>query len=287
MYRVCPSTVIRCLPPRRRPPRPSLATSRKQRPSFELLCELVFRPLAHLVVVALLPLRVPPPAVVGAATVDRPRRGGRARRAGHLVVAAILLQVKTVLDNADGQLARASGRVSVLGRYLDSESDLLVDAALFVGARLSDAAARARRGSRSSCSRSCSAPTSTWSCSTGASAARRARRARATGCGRGARAHLRRRLRAAGPADRAGSSRRRLRGRSAEARLAYHDRGTLLVLANFGLSTQLAVLGLCLALGHPAAYLWVVLACGAVARPAGAAARAAGEPATYDAVNGK
>ena len=35
---------------------------------FELLCELVFRPLAHLVVLALLPLRVPPPAVVLAAT---------------------------------------------------------------------------------------------------------------------------------------------------------------------------------------------------------------------------
>src|SRR5437868_3137236 len=112
--------------------RPSLRDSRKQRPPacYELLCERVFRPLSHAVVLALLPLRVPPPAVVlaGAAT-------GLAAAAelwrGHLIVAAILLQVKTLLDNADGQLARAAGRESVFGRYLDSESDLLVDAALF------------------------------------------------------------------------------------------------------------------------------------------------------------
>ena len=37
-----------------------------------------------------------------------------------------------MLDNADGQLARAAQRVSVLGRYLDSESDLLVNGALFI-----------------------------------------------------------------------------------------------------------------------------------------------------------
>ena len=47
------------------------------------------------------------------------------------MLAAVLLQVKTVLDGADGQLARALDQVTVLGRYLDSESDLLVNAALF------------------------------------------------------------------------------------------------------------------------------------------------------------
>jgi hypothetical protein len=41
---------------------------------------------------------------------------------------------------------------------------------------------------------------------------------------------------------------------------AYHDRLTLTVLANLGLSTQLAVLGLLLALGRPQVYLWLVLA---------------------------
>jgi hypothetical protein len=47
-------------------------------------------------------------------------------------------------------------------------------------------------------------------------------------------------------------------------RRAYHDRTTLSVLANFGLSTQLAVLGICLVAGRPSAYFWVVLACGIV-----------------------
>ena len=41
-----------------------LARSRKERPSFEILCELVYRPLANFVVAVLLPLRTPPPAVV-------------------------------------------------------------------------------------------------------------------------------------------------------------------------------------------------------------------------------
>ena len=98
----------------------------------ERLCEVLFRPAAHVVVRALLPLRVPPPAVVllGAAAGVA---GAVELARGHLVVAALLVQLKTVLDNADGQLARLSGRVTLLGRYLDSESDLLVNAALFAG----------------------------------------------------------------------------------------------------------------------------------------------------------
>ena len=108
-----------------------LARSRKPRQGKDLLCEWVFRPLAHLVVLALLPLRVPPPAVVlagagvglaGAVEIGRHQ----------FLAAALLLQLKTVLDNADGQLARLSGRVTAFGRYLDSESDLVVNAALFV-----------------------------------------------------------------------------------------------------------------------------------------------------------
>jgi hypothetical protein len=55
---------------------------------------------------------------------------------------------------------------------------------------------------------------------------------------------------------------RRLARAGAAGRLAYHDRWTVAVIANLGLSTQLAALGLCLALGRPAAYLWLVLACG-------------------------
>jgi archaetidylinositol phosphate synthase len=95
-----------------------------------VLCEYLFRPLAQAVVLALAPLRVPPPAVVlvGAGT---GLAGAVELGRGHLIVAALLVQLKTVLDNADGQLARLTRRVTLLGRYLDSECDLVVDAALF------------------------------------------------------------------------------------------------------------------------------------------------------------
>jgi hypothetical protein len=43
--------------------------------------------------------------------------------------------------------------------------------------------------------------------------------------------------------------------------LDYIDRVAVTVLANFGLTTQLAVLGICLAIGRPALYLWLVLGC--------------------------
>jgi archaetidylinositol phosphate synthase len=94
------------------------------------VCEKVFRPLAHPLVLLFVWLRVPPPAVVvaaGAAGIAGAVELGR----GSLIVAALLVQLKTLLDNADGQLARLTGRVSAFGRYLDSEVDLLVNFALF------------------------------------------------------------------------------------------------------------------------------------------------------------
>ena len=110
-----------------------LARSRKARLRQEWVCETVFRPLAHLVVVPAARLGVPPPAVVLASTAAG--LGGAFELArGHVVLAAVLVQLKTVLDNADGQLARLTGRVTVFGRYLDSECDLLVNAALFAAA---------------------------------------------------------------------------------------------------------------------------------------------------------
>lgn len=48
-----------------------------------------------------------------------------------LLAAALLLQLKTLLDNVDGGLARATGRVTEMGRYLDTLMDLLVNVALF------------------------------------------------------------------------------------------------------------------------------------------------------------
>jgi len=47
---------------------------------------------------------------------------------------------------------------------------------------------------------------------------------------------------------------------AAAARLAYHDPMTVTVLANLGMSTQLAAFGICVASGHPVAYVWLLLA---------------------------
>jgi archaetidylinositol phosphate synthase len=232
-----------------------LVPSRKQRPSFEVLCELVYRPLAHLVVLALLPLRVPPPAVVAASALVGIGGAVEIGR-GNLLLAALLLQVKTVLDNADGQLARASERVTAFGRYLDSESDLLVNAAIFVGlgrvtgewwlALLAFAVLtlvlsadfnlerlyRREQGEATEATTSVTGPTA-----------------------------LLARVYAVvyAPQDRLIEA---FVSRRAHGRASYDDRATLSILANFGLSTQLAALGICLALGHPAAYFWVVLGCG-------------------------
>ena len=74
----------------------------------EALCEAVFRPLAHVVVLASLPLRVPPPAVVLVSAACGIAGAVELAR-GHLLAAALLVQLKTVLDNADGQLARLTG----------------------------------------------------------------------------------------------------------------------------------------------------------------------------------
>ncbi len=113
-------------------PSVSSSTDAKQRRRArpELLAEVVFRPLARVVVGALLPLRVPPPAVVVANALAGFGAAYLVVR-GQLIGAALLLQLKTVLDNADGQLARRSGRTSALGRYLDTEADLLVNVVLF------------------------------------------------------------------------------------------------------------------------------------------------------------
>jgi len=78
----------------------------------------------------LLPLRTPPPVVVVAGLVAGLGAAIEIVR-GALLVAAALIVLKTVLDGADGALARASGRVTAFGRYLDSDCDLIVNAAVF------------------------------------------------------------------------------------------------------------------------------------------------------------
>ncbi len=239
-----------------------LQRSRKSRASTEIVCDYVFQPLAHLVVLALLPLRVSPPAVV-LANAGAGLSAAVAIARGNLLLGALLLQLKTVLDNADGQLARASGRVTAVGRYLDSESDLVVNAALFAALGLVTGEAWLPLVAFG---------VLTLVLSVDFNLERLYRREQ--GEEAGAMPHTQRAgavlARVYGvvyaPQDRlveafVESRLRRLEA-GAAARLAYHDTWTLSVLANFGLSTQLAVLGLCLGLGRPTAYLWLVLACG-------------------------
>lgn len=49
-----------------------------------------------------------------------------------LWLVAVLLWLKTILDNTDGGVARASGRVTGMGRYLDTVMDFWVNVALFL-----------------------------------------------------------------------------------------------------------------------------------------------------------
>ena len=235
-----------------------LARSRKLRPATEAVCEYVFRPLAHPVVLALLPLRVPPPAVVLAGTTVGLTAAAELAR-GHLVLAAILLQLKTILDNADGQLARASGRESAFGRYLDSLSDLLVNAAVFAAighvtgrpwlALAGFLALTLALSADFNLDRLYRAVHGIAFDATPVATGLGAVLARAYSVVYGTQDRLVERF----VAWREGSDVRTW--------LAYHDRATLGVLVNFGLSTQLAVLGVLLALGHPGAYCWVTLAC--------------------------
>jgi len=250
---------------------PPAGAAARRRLHPELLATAIFRPLAAAIVRVLLPLRVSPRVVelanglAGLCAVYFVVRG-------ELVAAAVLLQVKTVLDNADGQLARRSGRTSALGRYLDTEIDLVVNVALF-------SALGHVTGEWALAALSFVSLTLVLSVDFNEDVLhRRARGARvvteppAEQEGRLAFLLARVYRLLFGSQDRAYQAlaeRRlgRLLGdvsdpvRRAEATLAYHDGFTTAVLANLGLSTQLAILGLCLVLSAPEAYLWFTLGC--------------------------
>lgn len=222
----------------------ALARSRKQRLGTELVCERVFRPLAHPLVLALARLRVPPPLVVaasGAAGVAAAVELGR----GSLLAAALLVQLKTLLDNADGQLARLTGRTSAFGRYLDSEVDLLVNAALF-------GALGYRTGSPALALAGFVALTAVLSVNFNAE--RLARDATAERDGGGTATALLRRVYAVvyAPQD-------RLAEWIVARRPALTSRRTVGALANLGMSTQLAAFGLCMGLGHPTVFAWLAV----------------------------
>ncbi len=234
----------------------------------ELVVAWVFGPAANALAALLAPLRVPPPAVV-LANAAAGLLAALAIGAEALLAAALLLQLKTLLDNADGRLARATGRATHFGRYLDTEADLVVNAVLFV-------ALGALTGSPWLALASFLALTLVLSVDFNVTELyRETHRAVAAPLPRSGSAAERIAAAVYGvvfaPQDRvvqAVVSARLDRvlgdepdpGRRAEATAAYHDRATLAVLANLGLSTQLAALGACLALGAPELYLWLVIA---------------------------
>jgi len=245
-----------------------VAASDKDRPASELVVSAFYGPLAHRLVLVLLPLRIPPPAVVLAAGATGLVAGAFLASASFMT-AALLLQLKTLLDNADGRLARLSRHVTRLGRYLDTESDTALNIVLF--AALGAVTGRPWLALVAFCAL-------TLVLSVDFNLAHLYREIRggkpdvvpASG-GRVERA-LELVYRALfAPQDRAirTFSSRRLDRAAREiedpaerraAELAYHDRLTVLVLANLGLSTQLVVLGACLVAGVPAVYLWAVVA---------------------------
>lgn len=209
------------------------------------MCERIFRPLAHPLVLAFARLRVPPPVVVvfsGAAGVAAAVELAR----GSLLAAALLVQLKTLLDNADGQLARLTGRTSAFGRYLDSEVDLLVNAALFAALGWTSARpALALAGFL--------AVTSVLSLNFNAERLSRRGVTEPEPAGR-ATSLLRRIYRLVyGPQD-------RLAEALVARRPALAGSTAVSLLANLGMSTQLAVFGLLIALGHPVAFAWLALA---------------------------
>lgn len=237
----------------------TLARSRKTKVAQEVLCECLFRPLAHLVVMALMPFRVAPPLVAAASGASGIIAAVELVQ-GRFLVAALLVQLKTVLDNADGQLARLSGRVTAFGRYLDSELDLLVNAALF-------AAVGWGTGRPVLAVAGFVALTTVLNVNYNAERLYRAEN------GEEASAMPETTSRAAGvlrrlyvlvyaPQDRLVERffARTLRNADAQARHAYHDRETIVVLTNLGMSTQLLAFGTCIALGRPAAFAWIAIA---------------------------
>ena len=230
------------------------AAAEPRRAGRELVLELVFRPLANALVPVFERARVPPPAVV-LANAAVGLVAALVLYRGYLVEAALLLQLKTLLDNADGALARATGRVTLTGRYLDTIADLGVNVAVFVAlahvtgepilaavAFVALAAVLAVDFNVTELYREAHGIPTTEPPSSGSGVERTL-------------AFLYRSW--FGVLDRVvrGVSTRRFGDRPA------YDGFAVTVLANLGLTTQLAVLGVCLALAAPTLYLWLVLGC--------------------------
>jgi len=225
-----------------------------RRAGRELLLEVVFRPLSSGLASPLARVGISPPVVV-LANAAVGLVAAVVLVTGNLVVAAVLLQLKTLLDNTDGALARATGRVTLAGRYLDTVADLVVNAAIFValghvtGEPILAAAAFV-------------ALTLVLAVDFNVTELYREEHGVPTEQPHPTGGSAERALAAAyrlffAPLDRV------IRCVSSWrfGRRPAYDRFTVTVLANLGLTTQLAALGICLLLGAPSVYLWLVLGC--------------------------
>lgn len=278
-----------------RPPRKvDLALADKVRPAPELW-QTLMHPLTMATVRALAQRGVDPQAVVwshsllglvaagliavgGPAPADPGLAGWGAYLAGPLPwwTAALLLQLKTLLDNVDGSLARATGQVTQMGRYLDTVLDTGVNLLVFLSLALHGPGLWA------------------WPLALGAYLVlmllfsldfnlKRLHRSASGGAApaedvsAGAPPAVLAFFRGVYGAILAPQDRwierwdarlfQRLAGRplelaTAAERLAWHDRRSAGGLANLGLSTQLLLLGLCLVFGRPFWYVYLVYAMG-------------------------
>jgi phosphatidylglycerophosphate synthase len=230
------------------------AGAEPRRAGRELVLELVFRPLSNLLLPLFERARIPPPAVVLANAATGLAAAFLLAR-GDLLAAAVLLQLKTLLDNVDGALARATGRVTLAGRYLDTIADFAVNAALFVA--LGDVTDQPVLAAAAFV-----ALTIVLAVDYNVTELYREARGIPTGEPAPTGGRVERVLAGVyralfGPLDRVvrGFSAWRFSGHSP------YDDVAVTVLANLGLTTQLAALGVCLALGAPSVYLWIALGC--------------------------
>jgi len=244
-------------------PSGALLVVEQRRAGRELVLEKVFQPLSSLLLPLLVRLRLAPPAVV-LANAAAGLTAAVAIAGEELVVGAVLLQVKTLLDNCDGRLARATGRVTLAGRYLDTIADLVVNAAVFAALAYTTGMPLLAVAAFFALMLVLSADVNVSELAHSV-AGGTPRHPRPTG-GTTERvlATLYRLL--FHPQDRLLRlvSARRFEAATGEggtpaAEHAYFDSATVTVLANLGLTTQLAVLGACLVFGAPALYLWLAV----------------------------
>ena len=198
-----------------------------------------------------------------------------------LALAGLLLIGKILLDNMDGGLARATGRVTIAGRYLDTLVDFFGNAAIFAALTLHGPAGAAlaafvvltlvlsfdynvERRYREARGATPSPEAVTPSIRPGGASSE------ASGAPDGVVTVLRGVYGAIfQPQDAAVERLDRSTGRAvarrsgapfdADARLAWNDLASTAWLVNLGLSTQLTILALLLLLGAPFAWVWLVL----------------------------